>query len=117
MMQHYISPLVSGLNQKKFIMNIIVVCCLIAGLQIVASEGSSVCMVDCTSLLTPRPPSLCCIPSNSGKTFTVKENDQRKIVFCPSTMPTSCSKYMYNSCNMPCHKPFLLLHQVITMSV
>ena len=84
-------------------MNIIVFFCLTTGLQVVASEGSSVCMADCTSLLTPHPPSLyeqyCCIPSNNGKTFTVKENDdRRKIIFCPSTIPTSCSKYTY-SCN------------------
>ena len=82
-------------------MNIIVFCCLIAGLQIVASEGSSVCMADCTSLLTPRPPSLyeqyCCIPSNSGKTFTVKENSRLNMILCPSTIPTSCNKY--DSCN------------------
>ena len=84
-------------------MNVFVFCCLIAGLQIVASEGSSVCMADCTSLLTPRPPSLyeqyCCIPSNSGKTFTVRKNDRVKIIFCPPTIPTSCSKYTYDSCN------------------
>ena len=84
-------------------MIVIVFCCLIVGLQIVASEGSSVCMADCTSLLTPRPPSLyeqyCCIPSNSGKTFTVKEKNQVKIILCPSTIPRSCSKYTYDSCN------------------
>ena len=84
-------------------MNIIVFCCLIAGLQIVSSEGSFVCMADCTSLLTPRPPSLyeqyCCIPSNSGKTFTVKENNRVKIILCPSTIPTSCRIYTYDSCN------------------
>ena len=84
-------------------MNIIGFLCLITGLQIVASEVSSVCMADCSSLLTPHPPSLyeqyCCVPSNSGKTFTVKEKDRSKIIFCPSTIPTSCSKYMYNSCN------------------
>ena len=75
--------------------------------QIVASKGSSVCMADCTSLLTPHPPSLyeqyCCIPSNSGKTFTVKEKDRVKIIICPFTLkiPTSCSKYTfsYDSCN------------------
>ena len=82
-------------------MNIIVFCCLIAGLQIVVSEGSSVSMVDCTSLLTPRPPSLyqqyCCIPSNSGKKFKVKENNRLNMILCPSTIPTSCSKYY--SCN------------------
>ena len=86
-------------------MIIIVFCCLITGLQIVTSEGSSVCMADCTSLLTPRPPSLyeqyCCIPSNSGKTFTDREKNRVKIIFCPSTIPTSCNKYTfsYSSCN------------------
>ena len=102
-MQHYISPLISGLHQKKFTMAIIVFLCVITGLQVVASEASSVCMADCTGLLTPRPSSLyeqyCCIPSNNRKTFTVKENDQVKMILCPSTIPTSCSKYMYNSCN------------------
>ena len=60
-------------------MNIIVFYCLITGLYIVASESSSVCMADCSGLLTQHPPSLyeqyCCIPSNSGKTFTVKKDD------------------------------------------
>ena len=82
-------------------MNIIVFCCLIAGLQIVASEGSSVCMADCTSLLTPCPPSLyeqyCCIPSNNGKKFNVKENNRLNMILCPSIIPTSCNKY--DSCN------------------
>ena len=91
-----------GLTRKKLVMIIIVFCCLIAGLQIVASNGSSVCMVDCTSLLTPHPPSsyeqYCCIPSNSGKKFNVKEKNRVKIILCPSTIPTSCSKYMYDSC-------------------
>ena len=90
-------------------MTIIVFCCLITGLLIVVSEGSSVCMTDCSGLLTPRSPSLyeqyCCIPSNNGKTFTVKENNRVKIIICPSTLkiPTTCSKYNfsydYNSCN------------------
>ena len=84
-------------------MNIIVFCCLFTGLQIlhVASVDSSVCMADCTSLLAPRPPSLyeqyCCIPSNSGKRFTVKEQDRIKFILCPSSVPTSCIKH--NSCN------------------
>ena len=86
-------------------MIIIAFCCLITGLQIVTSEGSSDCMADCTSLLTPHPPSLyeqyCCIPSNSGKTFTDREKNRVKIIFCPSTIPTSCNKYTfsYSSCN------------------
>ena len=84
-------------------MNITVFCCLIAGLQIVASKGSSDCMADCTSLLIPRPTSLyeqyCCIPSNNRKKFTVRENNRVKIILCPSTIPTSCSKYTYASCN------------------
>ena len=66
--------------REKLIMNIILFCCLIVGVQIVASENSSVCMADCTSLLTPRPPSLyeqyCCIPSNSGKKFKLKESNK-----------------------------------------
>ena len=82
-------------------MQIIVFCCLVAGLKIVASESSSVCMVDCISLVTPYPPSLyeqyCCIPSNSGKTFTVKEKDRVKILVCPPSVPTSCKRYSF--CN------------------
>ena len=92
-------------GRVKLIMKIIAFCCLITGILIVTSDGSSVCMVDCTSLLTPHPPSLyeqdCCIPSNSGKTFTVREKNRVKIIFCPSTIPTSCNKYTfsYSSCN------------------
>ena len=60
-------------------------------------------MADCSGLLSSHPPSLyeqyCCIHSNSGKTFTVKKNDRVKITFCPSTIPTSCSKYTYDSCS------------------
>ena len=92
------------LDRKKLVMNIIVFCCLIVGLQIVASEGSSNCMADCTSLLTPRPPSLyeqyCCIPSNSGKKFKLKESNGVKFILCPPSVPTSCIKhtFLYNSC-------------------
>ena len=68
------------------------------------SEGSSVCMADCTSLLTPRPPSLyeqyCCLSSNSGKTFRLKENNRVKFLLCPPSVPTSCIQhtFLYNSC-------------------
>ena len=64
------------------------------------SESFSDCMADCTSLLTPHPPSLyeqyCCISSNSGKKFKLKETNEVKFILCPSTVPTSCIKY--NSC-------------------
>ena len=88
------------LARKKLVMNIIVFCCL-AGL---ACEGSSDCVDDCTSLLTPRPPSLyeqyCCLSSNSGKNFKLKESNGVKFIFCPPSVPTSCIKhtFLYNSC-------------------
>ena len=80
--------------------------CLFAGLLIVSCEASisTDCMVDCTSLLTPRPPSLyeqyCCIPSNSGKKFKLKESNGVKFILCPPSVPTSCIKhtFLYNSC-------------------
>ena len=68
------------------------------------SEGSSDCMADCISLLTPHPPSLyeqyCCLSSNSGKKFRLKENNRVKFILCPPSVPTSCIKhtFLYNSC-------------------
>ena len=65
------------------------------------SKATSACMADCTSLLTPRPPSLyeqyCCIPSNSGKTFKTRENNVvRIIILCPNHPPSSCQKFPLN---------------------
>ena len=63
-------------------------------------KGSSVCMGDCTSLLTPRPPSLyeqyCCIPSNSGKQFKTRKSNIVRIVLCPNHLPFSCQKFPLN---------------------
>ena len=63
-------------------------------------KGSSVCMVDCTILLTPRPPSLyeqyCCIPSNSGKQFKTRESNVVRIILCPNHLPSSCQKFSSN---------------------
>ena len=61
------------------------------------SYASSICMVDCNSLLTERPPSLyeqyCCNTDNSGKTIKLSENNRVKIIFCPSNLPTSCQRF------------------------
>ena len=82
-------------------MNIIVFYSLIAGLQIVASEGSSICMVDCTSLLTPRPPSLTSntvvfLVTVERHLLCMKEKDRVSFILCPLSVPTSCIKH--NSC-------------------
>ena len=88
----------------ELIMKVIFFKCLFSGLLVIFSEGSSFCMADCTSLLTPHPPSLyeqyCCIPSNSGKKFKLKETNEVKFMLCPSSVPTSCIKhtFLYNSC-------------------
>ena len=62
------------------------------------SYASSICMTDCTSLLTPHPPSLyeqyCCNSDNNGKTIKLKENNNFLIfILCPKTLPTSCQKF------------------------
>ena len=62
------------------------------------SYASSVCMADCTSLITPRPPSIyeqyCCNSDNSGKTIKWRENNRVNINFCPSKMPASCQRFL-----------------------
>ena len=71
-------------------------------LQVAVSTcmGLSDCMVDCTSLLTPHPPSLyeqhCCIPSNSGKKFNLKENKITTFILCPIQLPASCQRFPLN---------------------
>ena len=62
------------------------------------SYVSSICMTDCTSLLTPHPPSLyeqyCCNSNNNGKTIKLKENNNFLIfILCSKTLPTSCQKF------------------------
>ena len=75
---------------------------LFCWLQVAVStcKGSSVCMGYCTSLLTPRPPSLyeqyCCIPSNRGKQFKTRKNNILRIILCPNQVPTSCKKLPLN---------------------
>ena len=86
---------------SKQVLKLMILCCINGFPLIVASEASSGCMADCTSLLTPHPPSLyeqyCCILSNSGKKFKLKENNRVKIIFCPPYILPSCSRY--HSCN------------------
>lgn len=49
------------------------------------SYASSVCMTDCTNLLTPCPPSIyeqyCYNSDNSGKTINRRENNRVKLTF------------------------------------
>ena len=69
--------------------------------MILLSEASSVCMADCTSLHVPSLyEHYCCIPSNRGKKFKLKENNEVKFIFCPPSVPTSCIKhtFLYSSC-------------------
>ena len=65
------------------------------------SYASSICMADCNSHLTQRPPSLyeqyCCCTDNSGKTIKLRENNRAKIIFCPNNLPTSCERFYYIS--------------------
>ena len=69
------------------------------------SYASSICMADCNSLLSQRPPSLyeqyCCNTDNSGKTITLRENNRIKIIFCQSNLPTSCKRFVtsLNNCS------------------
>ena len=64
--------------------------------------GSNAHIAECTGQLTLRPPSLfeqyCCIPSNSGKKFKLRQNNHINYILCPTTVPTSCSRYS-SSCN------------------
>ena len=57
-------------------------------------EGSSHCMTDCN--MGQHGPSLykqyCCISSNRGKIIRLTESDRKKIIFCPSTRPSSCPR-------------------------
>ena len=84
----------------KLIAKIIFFSCLLAGLLIASCEASTDCMVDCTSLLTPRSPSLyeqdCCIPSNSGKQFKTRKSNIVRIILCPNHLPFSCQKFPSN---------------------
>ena len=70
-------------------------------IAICACKGSSDCMADYTSLLTPHPPSLyeqyCCIPSNSGKTFKIRESNVVRFILCPKHLPSSCQKFPLNN--------------------
>ena len=87
------------MSSKKVMLMIL--CALIGFLMILLSEASSVCMADCTSLHTPSLyEHYCCIPSNSGKKFKLKESNEVKFIFCPSSVPTSCIKhtFLYSSC-------------------
>ena len=67
-------------------------------LLLTTSYASSVCMADCGSLITPRPPSIyeqyCCNSDNSGKTIKWRENNRVNINFCPSKMPASCQRFL-----------------------
>ena len=69
------------------------------------SYAFSICMVDCNSQLTQRPPSFyeqyCCNTNNSGKTIKFRENNRVKIIFCPCNLPTSCEKFVRspNNCS------------------
>ena len=66
-------------------------------LTVSTCKESSACMADCNSLLTPRPPSVyeqyCCIPSNSGKKFKIRESNVVRIILCPNHLPSSCQKF------------------------
>ena len=72
------------------------VCYLLASL-IAASKAYSVCMADCTVELTQLPPSLyeqyCCIHSNSGKKFELKEGNNVYYILCSSKLPSSCQRF------------------------
>ena len=62
------------------------------------SYTSSVCMNDCTSSLTPHPPSLyeqyCCNDDNTGKTIKLKDNiSVTRVILCPSRLPKSCQRF------------------------
>ena len=69
------------------------------------SYVSSICMADCNSLLSQRPPSLyeqyCCNTDNSGKAIKLSENNRIKIILCPNYLPTSCQKFIrsLNNCS------------------
>ena len=55
-------------------------------------------MADCTSQFTQRPPSLydqyCCNTDNNKKTIKLNENNNVKIMFCPSSCPTTCERFV-----------------------
>ena len=55
-------------------------------------QAFSHCMADCN--IGQHGPSLyeqyCCIFSNKGKRFHLKDNDLTRFILCPSTRPTSC---------------------------
>ena len=57
-------------------------------------QGSSHCMADCN--MGQHGPSLyeqhCCISSNKGKRFHLKDNDLTRFILCPSTRPSSCPR-------------------------
>ena len=78
---------------------------LFLSLLLDVSYASSICMADCNSLLTQRPPSLyeqyCCNTNNSGKTIKFRENNRIKIIFCPCNLPTSCERFVtsLNNCS------------------
>ena len=60
----------------------------------VIGQGSSHCMIDCN--MGQHGPSIyeqyCCISSNKGKIIRLTESDRKKIIFCPSTKPSSCPR-------------------------
>ena len=57
-------------------------------------QGSSHCMADCN--IGQHGPSLyeqyCCISSNKGKRFHLKDNDLTRFILCPSTRPSFCPR-------------------------
>ena len=57
-------------------------------------DGSSHCMTDCN--IVQHGPSLyeqyCCISSNKEKAIRLTEDGRKKIIFCPSTKPSSCPR-------------------------
>ena len=81
-------------------MKIIIWLLLFTSMTICNRSHQPVCMVDCTSLLTPHPPSLyeqyCCIPSNSGKKFKTRESNVVRFILCPNHLPFSCQKFSLN---------------------
>lgn len=76
---------------------------LLFSFLLTVSYASSVCMVDCTSQITPHPPSpyeqYCCNNSNSGKTIKRRENNRVKVNICPSKMPNSCQRFLSSNCS------------------